>query len=210
MGLVSVREYDSAIRTVAAGGDGIGCCTVPVTSHAHMPFPCAVTMLRTDKIRRSDLMMKCGPSLLDKHRGKVYLPAVCSNVYAVDISCQDRGDVCARPSSDLFPLGAGHGGWATLAMQRWPCTNDRLCACDLCASSWAMEYGTYGNKYSRRRSTCTTLPLRGISVEKAGIEIGMVGARDTSVCSTPVYLCVCVCLWGVGCGCGVWGVGCKV
>ena len=31
-------------------------------------------MLRTEKIRRPDLLLKCGPSLLEKHRGKV-MPA---------------------------------------------------------------------------------------------------------------------------------------
>ena len=33
--------------------------------------PVAVTMLRTEKIRRPDLLIKCGPNLIEKHRGKV-------------------------------------------------------------------------------------------------------------------------------------------
>jgi hypothetical protein len=38
----------------------------------------AVTMLRTEKIRRPDLVIKCGPNLLERHRGKVSISVFCA------------------------------------------------------------------------------------------------------------------------------------
>ena len=57
-----------------------GCTSAPERARAatadharvHLPlYLCAVAMLRADKIRRPDLLIRCGTDLLGKHRSKL-------------------------------------------------------------------------------------------------------------------------------------------